>query len=77
MVLSIGARVILACRDLTKAKLAADDIISSTSNNKVFIRKLDLSSLASVRAFVKETLVSEDRLDILINNAGWYCYRRC
>lgn len=65
-----GARVILACRDLTKAKLAADDIISSTSNNKVFIRKLDLSSLASVRAFVEETLVSEDRLDILINNAG-------
>lgn len=65
-----GARVVLACRDLTKAKLAADEIRDATSSDKVVFRKLDLGSLASVRAFAKETLVAEDRLDILINNAG-------
>ncbi|XP_029958087.1 retinol dehydrogenase 12 [Salarias fasciatus] len=65
-----GARVVMACRDLTRAERAAEEIRRSTGNGNVVIRHLDLSSLYSVRQFAKDFLDSEDRLDILINNAG-------
>lgn len=60
----------MACRDLTRAEQAAKEIRLSTGNGNVVIRHLDLSSLYSVRQFAKDFLDSEDRLDILINNAG-------
>ncbi|KAM4580238.1 retinol dehydrogenase 13 [Odontesthes bonariensis] len=65
-----GARVVMACRDLTRAKQAAEDIRRSTGNGNVVIRHLDLASVYSVTQFAKDFLESEDRLDILINNAG-------
>ncbi|CAK6982205.1 retinol dehydrogenase 12 [Scomber scombrus] len=65
-----GARVVMACRDLARAELAAEDIRKSTGNGNVVIRHLDLASLLSVTTFAKEFLEGEDRLDILINNAG-------
>ncbi|CAN9514412.1 unnamed protein product [Ophioblennius macclurei] len=65
-----GARVVMACRDLTRAERAAEEIRQSTGNGNVVIRHLDLSSMYSVRQFAKEFLDTEDRLDILINNAG-------
>ncbi|MCL4128989.1 UNVERIFIED_CONTAM: hypothetical protein GTU68_001085, partial [Idotea baltica] len=45
-------------------------IISKTGNKNVIIRVLDVSDLDSVRKFAKETLEKEERLDVLINNAG-------
>ncbi|MCL4126022.1 UNVERIFIED_CONTAM: hypothetical protein GTU68_008742, partial [Idotea baltica] len=39
-------------------------------NKNVIIRLLDVSDLDSVRKFAKETLENEERLDVLINNAG-------
>ncbi|XP_044062679.1 retinol dehydrogenase 13 isoform X1 [Siniperca chuatsi] len=65
-----GARVVMACRDLTRAEQAAEEIRQSTGNGNVVIRHLDLASVYSVRQFAKDFLDSEDRLDILINNAG-------
>ena len=65
-----GARVILACRDLEKANTAAKEIRKTTGNDKVFVKMLDLASLKSVRTFAEEFHQTEDRLDILINNAG-------
>ena len=65
-----GARVILACRNLQKAEDVAKDIKSSTGNSEVVVRHLDLSSLQSVREFAQQIIETEDRLDILINNAG-------
>ncbi|XP_071790150.1 retinol dehydrogenase 12-like isoform X2 [Asterias amurensis] len=65
-----GARVILACRNLQKAEDVAKDIKSSTGNSQVVVRRLDLSSLQSVREFAQQIIETEDRLDILINNAG-------
>ncbi len=49
-----GAKVYLACRDLTKADAAKEDIIQRTGNKNVFVMKLDLTSLESVRKFVTE-----------------------
>ncbi|XP_076827602.1 retinol dehydrogenase 13 isoform X1 [Brachyhypopomus gauderio] len=65
-----GARVVMACRDLTRAELAAEEIRQATGNGNVAFRHLNLASLYSVREFAKEFLATEERLDILINNAG-------
>lgn len=66
----LGARVILACRDMTRARIAADDIRQQSGNGNVVVKKLDLSSLQSVRDLAKDVQENEERLDILINNAG-------
>lgn len=65
-----GARVILACRDMNKALLAADEIRQQSGNGNVVVKKLDLASLQSVRDLAKDVQENEKRLDILINNAG-------
>ncbi|XP_056603239.1 retinol dehydrogenase 11 [Triplophysa dalaica] len=65
-----GAKVILACRDMGRASKAAEEIKKRSGNDKVIVRRLDLASLKSVRALAKEIQETEDRLDILINNAG-------
>ncbi|XP_076012291.1 retinol dehydrogenase 13 [Genypterus blacodes] len=65
-----GARVILACRDMTRARIAADDIRQQTGNGNVVVKNLDLASLQSVRDLAKDITENEERLDILINNAG-------
>ncbi|KAJ8920193.1 hypothetical protein NQ315_011854 [Exocentrus adspersus] len=65
---SRGARVILADRkDATNAK---NKIIEITHNTNIVTKHLDLSSLQSVRKFAKEINATEERLDVLINNAG-------
>ncbi|XP_041916778.1 retinol dehydrogenase 11-like isoform X3 [Alosa sapidissima] len=65
-----GARVILACRDMVRANRAADEIRKRSGNGNVVVKQLDLASLKSVRALAADVKASEERLDILINNAG-------
>ncbi|XP_046962610.1 retinol dehydrogenase 12-like [Vanessa cardui] len=67
-----GGRVILACRNEAKGLAARDRIISTTGNSNVVYKHLDLSSLDSVRRFANDVITTEDRLDVLINNAGMY-----
>ncbi|XP_076463899.1 retinol dehydrogenase 13-like [Babylonia areolata] len=65
-----GGRVILACRDLEKAEQAKAEIVLETANRNIVIKKLDLASMGSIRAFAKDINASEPHVDILINNAG-------
>ncbi|XP_041651960.1 retinol dehydrogenase 11-like [Cheilinus undulatus] len=65
-----GARVILACRDMDRANKAAEDVKKSSGSDNVVVKKLDLASLQSVRQLAKDVVASEERLDVLINNAG-------
>lgn len=65
-----GARVIMACRDLDKANSAAKEVQKESGNGEIFVKKLDLASIDSIKAFAEEILNSEAKLDILINNAG-------
>ena len=65
-----GARVILACRDENKGKAAVSYVKEGSGSEIVVFKKLDLASLASIRTFSSEILHEEDRIDILINNAG-------
>ncbi|RXN04132.1 retinol dehydrogenase 13-like protein [Labeo rohita] len=65
-----GARVILACRDMGRANKAAEEVRKRSGNDNVVVKMLDLNSLRSVRALAKDVQKTEDRLNILINNAG-------
>ncbi|XP_076034901.1 retinol dehydrogenase 13-like isoform X4 [Oratosquilla oratoria] len=65
-----GARVIMACRNLTKAEKVAEDIRKDTGNELVEVHLLDTSSLSSVRNFANNFVKKEKRLDVLILNAG-------
>ncbi len=63
-----GAEVVLACRSAERGEAAAAEIRAEQPGAKVEAGLLDLSTLASVRAFAER--VSGKPLDILVNNAG-------
>lgn len=63
------ARVIIGCRNLDKAQRTAQEIFDRTQQ-RVVVKHLDMHSLDSVRQFSKDIIMSEDKLDVLINNAG-------
>ena len=65
-----GAKVIIGCRSKERGENAVIDIKKQSGNDKVYLKLIDLSSFKSVRAFAKDVLDNEERLDILINNAG-------
>jgi protochlorophyllide reductase len=65
-----GARVVMACRNLEKAKAAAATITAKAPKGTVEVQQLDLADLASVAAFADGFLAADDRIDILANNAG-------
>jgi len=65
-----GATVVMACRDQNKGEAAAAAIRGENPTGSVQMMILDLSSLASVRAFAQAFTIVYDRLDLLINNAG-------
>lgn len=65
-----GATTILACRSKAKAEEACARIVEQHPKATVQAAELDVSELASVRAFAKRFLAKRKRLDLLINNAG-------
>lgn len=65
-----NASVVLACRSLDKAREAAAKIKAASRHGSVEVMELDLSKLASVRAFAEEYQKAQARLDVLVNNAG-------
>ncbi len=65
-----GARLILLCRNLSKANKAVHDIKSSSGNSSIEVEQLDLASLTSIRQCADALHKKLDRIDFLINNAG-------
>jgi NAD(P)-dependent dehydrogenase (short-subunit alcohol dehydrogenase family) len=65
-----GAAVVLACRDPGKASAAAARIAAAAPRASLSVVRLDLASLASIRAAAEELRAGHDRLDLVINNAG-------
>jgi NAD(P)-dependent dehydrogenase (short-subunit alcohol dehydrogenase family) len=66
-----GARVLMACRNASKAEQAAKEVRGAgPAGTDVEVVPLDLASLASVAAAAEFVLGGEARLDLLINNAG-------
>ncbi|GIY55187.1 hypothetical protein CEXT_373191 [Caerostris extrusa] len=64
------ARVLLACRNKGKAERVAQEIRSATGNDNVVVKILDLCSFESVRRCARDVLDTEQKLHVLINNAG-------
>lgn len=67
-----GARVILACRNDARGTRARNQIIADTGNTNVVYKHLDMASLKSVKKFCEDITRTEERLDVLVNNAGMY-----
>lgn len=65
-----GADVIMAIRNRAKGEAAIAQIRAEVPHAKLTIKKLDLSSLASVAALADELTAEGRPIDILINNAG-------
>jgi NAD(P)-dependent dehydrogenase (short-subunit alcohol dehydrogenase family) len=65
-----GTHVILACRSREKGRVALERIRARRADADVVLESLDLSSLASVRAFAELVRGRHARLDVLVNNAG-------
>ncbi|CAF1094379.1 unnamed protein product [Adineta ricciae] len=67
-----GARVIIVCRSMNKGHDAVQRLRSETNCDEKSLRLMecDLCSLDSVRSFARKYNNEEDRLDILICNAG-------
>ena len=63
-------KLILACRNAEKAKVAVDTIQTATNFHDIEAWSLDLVSFASTQAFAKKFLDSGMPLDILVSNAG-------
>ncbi len=57
----VGARVILACRDMVKGEQAARDILREVRGAKVVARQLDLADTKSICQFAEN-----------IYNCGWH-----
>lgn len=71
-----GATVVMACRDRDRGAAARTEIQTLSKSSAVHLLIVDLTSQASVRAFVREFESRYRRLDVLINNAGTVIAKR-
>jgi len=68
-----GATVVMACRNMTRAERAADEIRADAGGDvagALDVRECDLASLDSVAAFADGLEADYDAIDVLCNNAG-------
>ncbi|KAL1363878.1 hypothetical protein AAHE18_03G178600 [Arachis hypogaea] len=65
-----GVKVVIAARDIKKAKQVKEKIQKEIPNAKVVILEINLSSFASIHSFCSHFIALDLPLNILINNAG-------
>ncbi len=65
-----GARVVMACRSVAGAEEVAQTLRTQAPRGTFEVEALDLSDLASVRAFAGRFVASKRPLHLLVNNAG-------
>jgi retinol dehydrogenase 14 len=73
---TMGARVGITGRDLTRAEQAAADIRTASRNPAVDAFAADMSSQAEVRRLAGAVLDAYPRLDVLVNNVGGFWAHR-
>lgn len=64
------AKIIIASRNIEKARAAVKEIKSASNNNEIYSVQCDLASLDSIKRCVEEYKDQFGQLDVLINNAG-------
>ncbi|KAL7673520.1 hypothetical protein ACOME3_008375 [Neoechinorhynchus agilis] len=65
-----GCKVIMACRNEEKASKALDELKKEFPNADLSYKIMDLNSLQSVKRCGEEISKENEKIDILINNAG-------
>jgi len=73
---SLGAHLVMVCRNLEKGEAARQEIIQKTNNQNVDLLICDLSSLNEVKQSSDEFLKKYSSLHVLINNAGIFRMKR-
>jgi NAD(P)-dependent dehydrogenase (short-subunit alcohol dehydrogenase family) len=71
-----GARLTLISRNPERCQAAVDNIREETGNQDIEFIAADLSSQAEVRRAAQEFLDRHEQLDVLVNNAGGFFWRR-
>lgn len=66
-----GYRVVMICRNPDKAEAARKEITEDTGNDRADIFICDLSQMDQIRETAAEIKEKYDRLDRLVNNAGF------
>lgn len=67
-----GATVIMACRNVEKAKKIKEELLGEVPNGNFDIIQLDLSDFTSIDNFNKTIREKYTHIDCLVNNAGVY-----
>jgi NAD(P)-dependent dehydrogenase (short-subunit alcohol dehydrogenase family) len=62
----------MACRSIEKSRKAQQEIIGTSGNPAVEVMQVDISSFASIRQFCSSFRSEHPKLDVLINNAGYF-----
>jgi NAD(P)-dependent dehydrogenase (short-subunit alcohol dehydrogenase family) len=65
-----GAHVVLACRSPERGQAALERLEGEERSGSVELMMLDLADLSSVRSFATKLTEQNERLDLLVNNAG-------
>jgi citronellol/citronellal dehydrogenase len=68
--LRLGARVAICGRNAAKLEHAAEELIESSSTDRVIAATCDIREADQVAAFVKDVIGDWGHVDILVNNAG-------
>jgi NAD(P)-dependent dehydrogenase (short-subunit alcohol dehydrogenase family) len=72
----LGATIVFTARDMDRGRTTKDVIIEESENDKVDFIHCDLASFDSIRSCCKEFRDKYERLDVLINNAGTWDFKR-
>jgi NAD(P)-dependent dehydrogenase (short-subunit alcohol dehydrogenase family) len=72
----LGATIVFTTRDNIKGEKTKKELITSTQNKNINILKCDLASFESIKNCCKEFKSKYNRLDVLINNAGVWDFKR-
>jgi NAD(P)-dependent dehydrogenase (short-subunit alcohol dehydrogenase family) len=73
---TMGANMVMLCRNKEKGETARQDIIQTSGNKNIALILIDLADLGSVRKAAEEINAKYDHIDVLINNAGGYFEKR-
>jgi len=65
-----GMRVVMAGRDYARTEAARRFVTERSGSDSVIVAVADFSNLAEVRRLADEILAADNRLDVLVNNAG-------
>lgn len=71
-----GATVVLACRNRERGSAALHELVQDSGNERLTMLQLDVSSRASIRAFVRNLTAGGSPVHVLINNAAVVCPTR-